>query len=1097
MIFKTTSITAFISFVIICFIPVSCTQEQEKTDIATKGFQKMESVYTGIKFQNKFIETPQFNFISYPYIYGGAGVAVGDINNDGLTDIYLISNYGSDRLFLNNGAFKFTDITANAGLSSSSGWSTGVSMADVNGDGWLDIYVSRSGPMPDPNLRRNLLFINKQNGTFEESAAQWGLDFEGYSNQAYFFDYDKDGDLDMYQLNHRIDFKNSTVLSNRIKSNVEYESSDQLFENKGNRFVNVTEQAKITNKAWGLSCSIGDFNNDSWPDIYVCNDYLDPDILYINQGNGQFKDEIQNRFAHTSFYSMGSDYSDINNDGQNDLMVLDMLAEDHKRNKENMASMSTDNFWQMVNNGYNYQYMSNMLQLNLGNGTYTDIGQMAGIAKTDWSWSPLAIDFNNDGLKDIFVSNGIYKDVTNRDANITLKQLEAKKQSLSLDSIIALLPSQKQKNHLYINQGDLTFKNKAYELGLGQASFTSGAAYADLDNDGNLDLILNNTSDETGIYRNLNDGNHLTISLKGANKNTFGVGAKVEIYHGDKYQSIDNYPVKGYLSSVDPRIHFGLGQSKKVDKIVVTWINGRQSILEDQDANQLVEIQELNTQIAQKNEAEAESNIFTTANAADYGLDFLHKETFYDDYGDQLLLPQKKSNLGPCSATADVNNDGRTDLFIGGAAGQAPALYIQGENGMFTSVQEALFALDNTYEDQTSLFLDIDQDGDQDIVVGSGSYEFKEGSNQQLDRFYINDGQGQFLTSKPIGDIKTNTKVIKPIDFDNDGDFDLIIGANVLSSKYPFAPKSYILENRSGEFFDLTDKIAPEWSAAGMIYDIAVLDQDNDGDLDFIAAGEWMPLIYFENKNGQFLKTDISTFGEQSGWWYSLHTADIDNDGDLDLLAGNLGKNNKFNPKENNAFHIYCNDYDNNGSYDIVLSKESDGMFLPVRGRECSSQQVPDIATNFETYKAFSSADIVGIYGKEKVDKSKHLEVQSFETALFINSGQGEFKKAKLPSITQTGPTLDALIQDFNKDGHLDILGIGAIHQAEIETIRYDGNRGYLLLGDGKGNFSSVLNSGINLRTNARSIETISIEGEDFIVVSNNHNYLSLRKINH
>lgn len=1095
---NTISLKTLLLFLPLMGILTACSKEEAKSDKKSlKGFQKMESVYSGIDFQNSFIETAQFNFISYPYIYGGAGVAVGDINNDGLSDIYLISNYGTDKLYLNKGDFKFEDITTSAGVTTNSGWKTGVSMADVNADGWLDIYVSRSGPIPNADLRRNLLFINQKNGTFVEQAAQWGLDFEGYSTQAYFFDYDKDGDLDMYQLNHRVDFQNSNTLSARAKNAIEYETSDHLFENKGNRFVNITEKAGIVNKAWGLSCSIGDFNNDNLPDIYVCNDYLDPDILYINQGDGSFKNEIEQRFSHTSFYSMGSDFSDINNDGMNDLMVLDMLAEDHKRNKENMASMSTSNFWLMVNNGYHHQYMSNMLQLNLGNGQFTDIGQMAGVSKSDWSWAPLSVDFNNDGLKDIFVSNGIYKDVTNRDANIFLKKLEASQASLPIDSLIAMLPAQKLKNYLYINQGDLSFKNKSREMGLGQATFTSGAAYADLDNDGNLDLILNNTSDESGIYKNLNSGNYLNIALKGSNKNTFGTGAKVEIYHDEKYQSMDNYPSKGYLSTVDNRLHFGLGDSKTIDKLVVTWADGTQNTLKDVNTNQLLTIEQSNTVKSVATGNMGASKLFSNVDPSLLGLDFIHQENTYDDYAAQLLLPQKKSITGPCTATADINGDGLQDLFIGGANGQSAVLFIQNISGKFERSQEDLLANDKAYEDQTAIFLDTDQDGDLDLIVGSGSYEFEESSANQTDRIYINQGNGQFEAAKPLADIKTNTKVIKALDYDQDGDQDLIIGANVVSSKYPFTPKSYLLENRSGTFVDVTDNIAPEWMEAGMIYDIAVLDYDNDKDDDFIAVGEWMAPVLFKNEGSSFKKTELSAFENQAGWWYSIHVEDIDKDGDLDIFAGNLGKNNKFNPKGGQDFHIYCNDFDANGSFDIVLSKESNGLFLPVRGRECSSQQVPDIATNFETYSAFSDADIMEIYGKEQVEAAKHLTVQNFGTTLFLNNGSGEYEQTTIPAIAQTGPTLDAIIQDFNQDGHLDILGIGAIHQAEVETIRYDGNKGYLLLGDGKGNFSAASISGLNLLDNSRTIESIEIGDEHFLVVSNNDNYLSIRKINH
>lgn len=1073
----------------------SCQKEASQKEAKKPNrFQKIEPVYSGVNFENSFIETTEFNFITYPYIYGGAGLAVGDLNNDELPDIYMVSNYGADRIYLNKGDFKFQDITESCGVRTDLGWKTGVSMVDINADGYLDIYVNRSGPVPVPEIRKNLLYINQKNGTFKEEAAKWGLDHEGFSTQAYFFDYDQDGDLDMYQLNHRVDFKNTNVLNKSIKEDIQFESSDHLFENIGDRYVNVTERAGIQNKAWGLSCSIGDFNNDNRPDIYVCNDYLDPDILYINQGNGQFKDEIQTRFSHTSFYSMGSDYSDINNDGYNDLMVLDMLAEDHKRNKENMASMSTSNFWKMIQMGYHYQYMSNMLQLNLGNGYYSDIGQMAGISKTDWSWAPLAVDFNNDGNKDIFVTNGIYKDVTNRDANIFLQQLSENKQSLPIDSLIALLPAQKQRNCMFINQGNLKFKNKATESGLGQSTFSSGAAYADLDNDGDLDLVMNNTSDKAGIYKNQSEGNNLKIQFEGSDNNSFGIGATVEIYHSDQYQMMANYPTKGYLSSVDNRLHFGLGQDQTIDKLIINWPNGDQEIMNDVKANQILKIKQ--GAQAQGNENKTNSSeIFTAVNPLDHGLNYRHQEVFYDDYGDQLLLPQKKSVSGPCSVVADVNGDGKDDIFIGGASGQSAALYLQGNEDQFKISQSSLFEQDKEYEDQCALFLDIDQDADLDLIVGSGSYEFKDASAQQLDRIYLNDGTGTFSAAVPLSDSKTNTKVIRPIDFDQDGDMDLLIGAYVQSSKYPFSPSSFLLENQEGTFIDVTKDIAPEWNKAGMIYDISVMDYDADGDMDFIAAGEWMPLSLFNNKEGSFVRTAIPGFEKTSGWWYSLHTVDIDKDGDLDLLAGNLGTNNKFNPKKGKDFHVYCNDFDDSGNYDIVLSKENNGVFLPVRGRECSSQQVPEIATNFESYKAFSDADIMGIYGEEKIKNAEHLMVQSFATTLFINQGNSDFKAVALPAQAQTGPTLDVHIQDLNEDGHLDIIGVGAIFEAEVETIRYDANKGYVLYGDGTGGYKAAEGHGFFQNTNARTIETLTIGNKQFFLIANNDNFLSMQKM--
>ena len=1088
---KIQNILKYGSFLMIMTLVLGCEQKESPVK-SISGFELVPDSITHIEFQNFFTETPEFNFINYPYLYSGVGTAVLDINNDGLQDILFLSNLGSNKLYLNQGNFSFQDITQSAGLDDPTGWCTGVSVVDINNDGWTDIYISRSAAVGYPEYRYNQLYINQKNNTFKESSAAWGLAHLGYSTQSYFFDYDKDGDLDMYQLNHRIDFQNNGKINSKIMSNIEALTSDHLYENTGYTFVDVTQKAGTYNKAWGLSCSIGDFNNDNWPDIYVANDYLEPDILYINQKDGTFKDEILNAFSHISFYSMGSDIGDMNNDGYNDLIVLDMMADDHIRGKENMASMSTSDFLEMVKNGFHYQYMTNALHLNMKNGSYTDVGQFSGISKSDWSWAPLIGDYNNDGLNDLYVTNGIYKDVGNRDFNIQMAKDQAKGVVYDLQELINSMPSQKLINPLYINQGELHFKNSASKYGIANPTFTSGAAYADLNNDGALDLILNNTADKAMILKNKSTGNYLTIDLKGNAPNTMAIGAKVEISYDGQTQQKELYTTRGYLSSVDHRIHFGLGSQKTIDEVKITWPNGKNTVLKKVAANQILQVNEQDASQLIASKKQQVNELFKSSNSFELGINYAHLENDYDDYMDQLLLPQKKSTLGPCSAVADLNSDGKEDIILGGSYNKPAMIFIQGENGAFVSTNLDLLENDKAYEDQEILLFDADQDNDLDILIGSGSYEFKEGSELQLDRLYLNDGTGTFTKAQNFPSIKTNTKALEAIDYDQDGDLDLLIGSNVIGGKYPFSPTSYILENNEGTFSDVTQEVAPDFVSAGMIYDLTAMDYDQDGDQDFFAIGEWMPITLFENQNGQFNKKILAEFAELTGWWYKIEAVDLNEDGQKDLLVGNLGTNNKFNPKGNNSFHVYCNDFDDNGSFDIVLSKDNNGTMLPVRGRECSSQQVPQIAADFQTYSDFAHADLYSIYGQDKLDDGIHLTCNTFESVMLLNNADGTFKVKALPAQAQFGPSLDFLVKDFDQDGHVDILGVGAIYNTEVETIRYDSNKGYLLKGNGKGDFKAIDDTGLFLNANSKTVENLRIGDKTFIIVANNHNYLSM-----
>ncbi len=823
----------------------SCTNQTKES---TTLFSLVNNEYTNIHHINKAKETLYFNFLNYPYIYNGGGVAVGDINNDGLEDIYFSSNQDSNTLYLNKGGFKFKDITKQANVTDGTGWTTGLTMIDINNDGWLDIYVCKSGSLESHELRKNKLYINQKNNTFKESAAAYGIDHYGFSVQAHFFDMDNDGDLDMYLVNHRADFRNNITIDLERDQRIQDYASDQLFRNDTNTFTNITKASGTANFAWGLSASIGDFNNDGWPDIFVANDFLQPDYLYINNKDGTFSDRSSISFKHISNNSMGSDFSDINNDLQPDLIVLDMMAEDHIRGKKNMATMSTSSFHSMVNAGYQHQYMSNVLQLNRGNGTYSEIGQLAGIAKTDWSWAPLIADFDNDGFKDIFITNGIHHDLSNQDFRNKMRQNIMNRKKVSLEEAIAMMPSEKLQNYIYKNNGDLTFTNASDTWGITQKINSNGAAYADLDNDGDLDLIVNNQSEEAQIYKNNATNKTIAFTLIGSWKNRNGIGTEIKLYAKNLQQSKTLFTSRGYQSSVTNKLHFGLGDRTELDSIVVIWPNGNEQVLANIEVKKAIT---LNYREASKPEQTqiTQTPLFEPVNPGDIGIHYIQKENDFNDFDLQVLLPQKQSEISNPLAVADVNNDGLDDFFVGNAKGEVALLYIQKKNGIFIESNQKLFEADKRFEDTNAVFFDADSDNDLDLYVTSGGYEIEENNPLLQDRLYINDGKGNYKKSNGLPVMHTNSKAIATTDYDNDGDLDIFIGGRVKYGKYPLSETSYLLKNERGKFIDVTSEIMNEISASGMINDALFSDFDNDGDKDLIVVGEWMPITFFENVN--------------------------------------------------------------------------------------------------------------------------------------------------------------------------------------------------------------------------------------------------------
>lgn len=1057
---------------------VSCVQKKEKHRIKNNDllFTKIDHNHSKVLFKNDVEEQLSFNFLNYPYIYNGGGVAVIDFNNDGLEDIYFTSNQNSNKLYLNKGNLVFEDVTHKANVRDNDGWTTGVTIVDINQDNWPDIYVCKSGELRNSNNRKNKLFVNQKNGTFKEDAERYGIAHQGFSTQAYFFDADVDGDLDLYLVNHRPDFRNNSHIETHAPTIVEM--SDQLFINKNGTFENHTKQSGIQNSAWGLSAAIGDFNGDNYPDIYVANDFLQPDYLYINNQKGGFSEEAEKYFKHISSNSMGSDYADFNNDLLPDLIVLDMMASDHVRSKKNMATMSTKNFNDMVAAGYQHQYMANTLQLNRGEKTFSDVGQLAGISKTDWSWAPLIADFNNDGHKDIFVTNGIEKDLSNQDFRQQLQSNIQHKKKVTLEEAIGMMPSEKLHNHLFINKKDMTFIDGSIKSGLDEKINSNGAAYADLDNDGDLDLIINNQSDLAYIYKNNSQNNYLKIKLEGPKTNIHGIGAQLILFTSSGKQLQIQQPTRGFQSSVSHHVHFGIDNLKKIDSLQIIWPNKTLQTYYNPKINNTLVCTYKKTHKSKLNLNK--KSAFESIPALEFGIDYKHYDSEFNDFKLQLLLPQKQSTQSKPIAIGDVNNDGLEDVFLGNGFGEAPQLYIQKNNGKFIQKKSDSFLNDSKYEDQDATFFDADNDGDLDLYVTSGGYELAEKAPLLQDRLYINNGKGNFSKGK-LPKLLASTKSIAVADIDGDKDLDVFVGGRLVPGKYPVSPQSYLLENNSGTF--AVKHISNDLKYFGMINESIFSDFDNDGDKDLILAAEWKPISIFENNNGEFSYVKNDTLEKAIGWFQTVKAFDYDADGDDDYFIGNFGLNNKFHPSDEKPLHIYADYLDSNNTFDIVLSKKSKGNLVPVRGKQCSTQQTPFLKNKIKTFDQFANASLEQIYGSEKLNKALHLEVNTFESFLLENKGSNNFKRIALPKVAQMGPTLD--FTEINNE----LIGVGNCYEAEVETIRYDASKGFVLAFD---NSSVTANHQRYFKNskNTKAVKKITIQNEVYVIVFNNNNRL-------
>ena len=1060
---------------------------------------------TGIAFINTVVEQEGFNVLEYEYFYNGAGVAVGDIDNDGLPDIYFSANMTPDRLFLNRGDLQFEDISERAGLQSDAAWTTGVTMVDVNDDGWLDIYVCRSGNVA-PERRRNALYLNQGDLTFTESAADFGLDAPAYSNHAAFFDYDRDGDLDAFLLNHSIR-RYSRFVVEYMRSQRDSLAGDKLLRNDDGIFRDVSEEAGIIGNplGFGLSAIVSDINQDGWPDIFVSNDYIEDDYLYINLQDGAFSESIRSYLSHTSYSSMGADIADINNDGLPEILTLDMLAEDNYRQKILKGPEDHVFYAQMRADGFHEQYMRNMLQVNSG-GSFIEIGQLAGISNTDWSWAALMADFDLDGYKDIFITNGYMRDYTNLDfLKTTLvesyKEASARGEALSSLDMVRRMPSTRLKNYIFRNESDLTFSNQTTAWGMDQPTLSNGAAYADLDADGDLDLIVNNINQPAFLYRNNAGGtpgsHYLKVTLEGPPGNRWGIGAKVELAgEGQRFYQ-EMVPGRGYLSSVEPQLIFGLGLLESVD-VVITWPDGQREVIADTRTDQTLNLTYAEASASLEQEVNAHDRSFTPVSVP--GLAFRHQENPFVDFDREPLMPHMLSREGPALSHGDINQDGLEDVFVGGARGQEARLFLQQIDGSFQTAPSAALVEDSPYEDVDALFFDYDNDLDLDLYVVSGGNSAEEGSMSYQDRLYVNEGFGR-LARRPdaLPPMHTSGASVAAHDYDEDGDIDLFVGGRVRPGGYPLAPRSYLLENTGEGFRDVTARDAPGLVVAGMVTDALWADIDGDSGAELVVVGEWMSIRVFERaEGGAFAEiSDRLGLANMHGYWNTIKADDLDGDGDIDLVAGARGLNTQAKVSFAEPASIYAADFDYSGSLDAVISVFNLGREVPVNSRDQLLAQLPSLQGQFSTYASFAEATLHEVLTEDDRSRAEHLRMFVAETSIFEKTESGAFVRASLPLAAQVAPVRDILLADFNGDEHKDLLLAGNNYGVRAEDGRDAAGRGLLLTGEGTLSYRADPHSGFFAPYDARKISLVSTPRGPLVLVANNDDRLEVFALTH
>ena len=1052
---------------------------------------------TGVDFSNVIIEQESFNVLAYEYFYNGAGVAAGDINNDGLPDLFFTANLGPDRLYLNLGDWKFQDITEQAGIVNPPTWTTGVTMADVNGDGWLDIYVCRSGKVSSER-RRNVLYINNGDLTFTDEAAAYDLDDAAYSNHANFFDYDRDGDLDMYLLNHSIR-RYSRFDVEYMRAQRDSLAGDKLFRNDGTYFTDVSDSAGIIGNplGFGLSAIVSDIDQDGWPDIYVSNDYIEDDYLYINQRDGTFAESIRAYLTHTSYSSMGADIADINHDLHPDIVTLDMLAEDNYRQKILKGPEDHVFYAQFRKDGFHEQYMRNMLHV-WREGDYMEVGQLAGVSNTDWSWAALFADFDLDSHPDLLVTNGYLRDYTNLDFLRTTmpnayEEASGRGEALTTLDMVQHMPSTRIPNYIFQGNGQLTFTDRTEAWGLDQPTHSNGAAWADLDGDLDLDLIISNINEPAFLYRNQaeDQGSALKVILSGGDGNTRGIGARVTLHSGDFWSMQELQPVRGYLSSVEPVLVFGTPQLAEVN-VEVRWPDGGVKFLTDIPTGQVLRLRR-----DDESSVEAPDHRFGMASdqfrrVTQSGLDFIHREDPFSDFDIQPLLPQLLSREGPALAGGDVNRDGLVDIFVGGAHDQPAGLYLQQAGGTFMAAGNPEIAADSLYEDVDAAFADFNGDGAIDLYVVSGGAAYEPDQPIYQDRLYLNGGFGQFAAASDLlPALRTSSSVVAPHDFDSDGDVDLFVGGRLVPTQYPAAPRSYLLVNTGEGFVDATALMAPDLMQPGMVTTAIWADVHESPGNELVIAGEWMPVRAFAaNVQGIFREVSSSLGLEHtSGFWNVVVAADIDLDGDTDLIAGNRGTNTLIRVSPERPASLYAGDFDRSGTWDLVMGTYLKGFDAPLASRDQMIEQIPSAATVFDTYESYAHAST-----NDLVMGTPDLQLMAVmgESTVFVRQEDGTFWGQPLPLVAQVAPLHSILVRDISGDDRPDLIVAGNQYGNRAEEGRLNAGRGMLLKGNGDGTFEVMHSGGFSASGDVRRLLPVSVADEEWIVVGRNNSFLDV-----